>query len=494
MFHISDCRKYSRCPRLFHLEWNAPKREYQPYVRLDEEVSDLVIRKLGIRDYWLGKRGDPAEDAVIAAETYDWLVKARFEYGDLRVKVPFMHRVKDAWDVYFLFIGLYPHAEGLEMYGDTVWVLEQLGYKVGELRIVHLNASYVRQEELDVNQMFIVSDFFYNSSCNPSKRITAEVRARMKDPSELIAEMKECLEGDTPLPCRTSKCASRVRCRYYQECFPDEKREDDNSIVTLISSRYKYDMKKEGLLRLKEADPERIEGHRMQYAQIAADQGNGLYVDRMALRSWLDNIDFPITFLDFEWERFAIPPYQGMKPYDVLPFEYSIHIMDANRSLQHKVFLSIHDDRREMAESLLRDIPKEGSVIAYNAEGAEKIRIKELADMYPDLAEGLMDINRRMEDLQLPFESGTVYDTRMRGTWSLKTIMGMMDDESGYHDLDIAQGMDAVYEWRHLDLSDADEEEKQKIIENLKEYCGMDTYAMTVVFLWLISLADEEPV
>ena len=72
-----------------------------------------------------------------------------------------------------------------------------------------------------------------------------------------------------------------------------------------------------------------------------------------------------------------------------------------------------------------------------NAEGAEKISLfKELADMYPEYAEDLLHINARMEDLQLPFSTGVIYDTRMKGQWSLKTIMAMMDDP-GYHNLDI---------------------------------------------------------
>jgi hypothetical protein len=139
-----------------------------------------------------------------------------------------------------------------------------------------------------------------------------------------------------------------------------------------------------------------------------------------------------------------------------------------------------------MAENLLKDIPREGSVMAYNAEGAEKIRIRELADLFEDLSKPLLDINERMEDLQLPFENGVIYDVRMRGQWSLKILMSMMDDP-GYHDLDIQQGMDAVFEWRHLDLSE-DVENREQIIENLKAYCGMDSYAMTVVFEWLKKL------
>jgi hypothetical protein len=81
-----------------------------------------------------------------------------------------------------------------------------------------------------------------------------------------------------------------------------------------------------------------------------------------------------------------------------------------------------------------------------------------------------------------------VYDVRMRGQWSLKKIMAMMDDP-GYRDLDIQQGMDAVYEWRFLDEEEKLDENDPRVRE-LKEYCGMDSYAMTVVLDWLRKISE----
>ena len=145
-----------------------------------------------------------------------------------------------------------------------------------------------------------------------------------------------------------------------------------------------------------------------------------------------------------------------------------------------------------MAENLIKDIPDTGSVIAYNATGAEMIRIREFADLFPDLREKLLAINERMEDMQIPFMSGVIYDTRMKGQWSLKIIMSMMND-ARYSDLDINQGMEAVYQWRHLDYDDeTPAEEKEKIVEDLKKYCGMDAYAMTVVYKWMCKLLQED--
>ena len=60
MFHISDCKKYTRCSRLFLNEMQVEKRKFQPFVRLDEEVSELACIKLGVTNHFLGKQGDDA--------------------------------------------------------------------------------------------------------------------------------------------------------------------------------------------------------------------------------------------------------------------------------------------------------------------------------------------------------------------------------------------------------------------------------------------------
>ena len=488
MLHISDIRKYLRCPRLYLIDRDLPPGEYRPYVRLNEEVTDLAAKKIGAENAFIGKRGDDPLLAKEAAENYDWLMNARFGYEGLRVKVPFLHRNEDGWDIYFMFIGLFPHPDDTQLYCDTVWVLQKNGLKIKDYYIIHLNQEYIREEELDPFQLFMVSDCFYNHKNRPCTLIRDLVEQNMHDLSDIIRQIEECSWENIQLPVRTSKCVSRQKCRHYERCFSEEKEGPDNSIVTLNSSRAKYSMKQSGILYLADADPELIEGSRQQYSQIAADRSGGLFTDRMALRTWLSYISYPITFIDFEWERFAVPPYYGMHPFDVLPFEYSVHILQEDGTMTHKVFLSVHDDRREFAESLIQNIPETGTLLAYNAEGAEKIRLEELAQLFEEYADRLRNMIDRMEDLQLPFSSGVVYDVRMRGLWSLKTIMSMMD-APGYEDLDIREGMDAVFRWRSLDSSD-ETADRNKITEDLKAYCGMDSYAMTVIYQWLRKIAE----
>ncbi len=485
MFHISDCKKYTRCPRIFVNSKKEGKVEYNSFVRVDKHILRYAMEKLHLSTYFEGHTGDKAQCALEAMQTNEWLVNARFEADLLRVKVPFLHQHDDGWDIYFLFAGIYPRANDLQLYTDTVWVLQQNNIQVKDMYVIHLNVGYVRGKELDIDQLFLITDKLYNNNNNPTISIRDEVQKHLQDLRPLLNEMAHCSEETLPPPVRRPLCAGRVKCQYYNRCFAEELEQPDNSILTLIAAQHRYDMQKENILYLKDADVERIEGSKQQYAQIMADKNGGLFVDEIALKNWLGKIEYPISFLDFEWERFAIPPYEGMKPYDVLPFEYALYVLQADGTYEKHIYLNVHDDRRDMAESLIRHIPNRGSVMAYNAIGAESVRIREFAEMFEDLRDDLMHIHDRMVDLQEPFLSGSVYDTRMKGQWSLKVIMSMMDDP-GYKSLYIAQGMEAVFQWRHLDFEEEiSAEEKDKIIEDLKKYCGMDSYAMIVVYHWL---------
>ena len=81
-----------------------------------------------------------------------------------------------------------------------------------------------------------------------------------------------------------------------------------------------------------------------------------------------------------------------------------------------------------------------------------------------------------------------VYDTRMRGLYSLKVIQGILDSEISYHDLAVENGLDAVITYRKL-LGCDDEVRKKEYYDELYQYCGLDSSAMIKVYQWLTSLS-----
>ncbi len=492
MYSISDLKKFKTCPRLYFLEKRNPPPRPPQFIRLDRTIRDLAARKLHIppEQVFIGHTGDAKEKAVTALRTYRWLMKARFEAGKLRVKVPFLHKNGAAWDLYFTSLSLYPPATDLLYYKSVVWVLMQNGVKIRKIQLLHLNETYVRHGEPDPEALFVRSDSFYNAHHHPTLRVREAIAQCTDDPLAIMEKMARAALSDCPEAVYTSHCRGRSTCRFYARCFPLEAQAPHNSILTLSDSAGRRAMWENGRMRLKDAALDEIEGTAQQYAEIMADRKGGQFVDRLALRSWLKRLREPISFLDFEWERYALPPYDGMRPLGVLPFEYSLHVQKQNGTLTHTVFLATHDDRKEIIRSLLQNIPARGSIVAYNATGAEMLRIQELAEQFPEYKEALLKLNERMLDLQIPFMTGMVYDTRLAGHWSLKKIMSLLQEERSYRDLDIQEGMAAVYQWRLLDREEPGVD-REAIVSALKAYCSMDTYAMTVVLRWLRSLARK---
>ena len=106
-------------------------------------------------------------------------------------------------------------------------------------------------------------------------------------------------------------------------------------------------------------------------------------------------------------------------------FQYSLHYIEhEGGELKHTEFLAYPgaDPRRASAEQLCRDIPMNVCTTAYNM-GFEKGRIRGLAELYPDLAEHLMNIHDHIQDLMIPFQRKYYYTRAMQGSYSIKYVL-----------------------------------------------------------------------
>lgn len=84
---------------------------------------------------------------------------------------------------------------------------------------------------------------------------------------------------------------------------------------------------------------------------------------------------FPAYFLDFETAMFTVPIWKGTRPFQQIPFQFSLHILDQAGSLQHHGFLDLSggDPSLACARSLIDHCGVQGPVFAYSA-GFEKTR------------------------------------------------------------------------------------------------------------------------
>jgi hypothetical protein len=213
---------------------------------------------------------------------------------------------------------------------------------------------------------------------------------------------------------------------------------------------------------------------------------NTVFFDGMGAAADLASYSLPAQFLDFETIQFAVPIWAGTRPYQQIPFQFSLHTVNESGSLSHSEFLDISggDPSTEFVASLIRlcgdpQLP----VFVYNAT-FECSRIRELAERFPSQSEALLAINDRIIDL-LPVVRKHYYHPSQHGSWSIKAVLPAIAPDLKYSDLegvkDGGMAMDAYLEAIHKQTSS---KRKESIRSQLLTYCGLDTYAM--VRLWQV--------
>jgi hypothetical protein len=217
-------------------------------------------------------------------------------------------------------------------------------------------------------------------------------------------------------------------------------------------------------------------------------------VKKEGIEAFLGQLSYPLYFLDFESFQSAIPPYDNTWPYEQIVFQYSLHYIERESGeLKHVEYLGYPDEdpRRGLAEQLCRDIPMDVCTMAYNM-GFEKGRIHELARLYPDLSELLMNIHDHIVDLMVPFRQKQYYGRAMQGSYSIKYVLPALspdDPELDYHNLEgVHNGSEAMTIFPKI--KDMPPEEAQKARHNLLKYCELDTYAMVKVWEELKRVAE----
>jgi predicted RecB family nuclease len=194
--------------------------------------------------------------------------------------------------------------------------------------------------------------------------------------------------------------------------------------------------------------------------------------------------------MDFETIFPALPRFAGLRPYDHVPFQWSVHRLEnADSAPQHDEFLAdgASDPRREFIESLLRSVEGTRTIVVYNAT-FEKSRLKELATRFPEHDDAIQAIIARVWDLY-PCICSYAYHPSFGGSYSLKSVLPAFIPELSYKNLEVGRGGDAVLAFEKLASGQLPQDEAKKIREALLEYCGQDTIAL----LRLYELLKADP-
>ena len=192
----------------------------------------------------------------------------------------------------------------------------------------------------------------------------------------------------------------------------------------------------------------------------------------------LESLKYPLYFMDFESVNPAIPRFSGMRPFDQLPFQWSLHVQrKPSTEPEHHEFLATDggDPRHEFITSLCHALGKSGSIVVYAA--FESQRLSELAAWRPEFSEQIKEVQCRLWDL-LPVVRNHVYHPAFAGSYSLKAVLPALVPEMTYEGMAIANGQAAGLAWESLVRGNLDQVQRDETRKALLDYCGKDTLAL----------------
>jgi hypothetical protein len=213
--------------------------------------------------------------------------------------------------------------------------------------------------------------------------------------------------------------------------------------------------------------------------------------DASGARQALASYPLPAYFLDFETIQFAVPRWAGTRPFQMLPFQFSLHRLSANHSITHEAFLDLtgDDPAERFAHALARVCQEPIPVFVYNA-GFEGARLSELAQRFTDLRDPLLDIKRRLVDLH-PIARDHYYHPGQQGSWSIKKVLPTLAPDLDYSALSQVQdGSTAMQAYAEAIDAKTLSERKAQIERQLLAYCAMDTLAMVEIWRFFAGAPD----
>lgn len=314
-------------------------------------------------------------------------------------------------------------------------VLEGTGLKVRNIFVIHVNNKYVRNGAIEADKITSTED------------ITDKVRKRSEATAKYMPLALATAQQNNmpdPSPDLAKLGSKKDWLKVYEAIVPQAPKEYPADIAPTINS----------------------------------DE----------IKSFIDGLKYPLCFLDYETLMSLVPYFDGHRPYQQVPFQYSLHILQSpDAELEWKEYLhrDNSDPARPLTEQLIKDIGDSGTVLVWY-EGFEKARNSELGEMLPEYKDAMEAINNRVVDLMVPFKNKHYDDPRFEGSASIKQVLPVLCPELSYKDLGIQEGGSAQRLWMEAVLDNKRANQKEQILADLIEYCKLDTLAMVEIYRKLL--------
>lgn len=359
--------------------------------------------------------------------------------------------------------------EHLEEMAFQEYVLRKAGVAVGRTRLMTINADFVKSGEIDPNAFFVDTDV--SVEVLPLRQTVGQRLAEMVTAAQLPGTPQVSIGPQCDEPCA---CPLRAACWAF---LPD------GNVLELFRGRKKgFSLLNRDIVSIQDIGPGEDLTVPQNIQRLVASTGVP-FVEEKAIIAFLNRLEYPVHYLDFETFATAVPLFDGTKPYQQVPFQFSLHRVRApGAGPEHTGFLAEgrEDPRPEFMRHLRQALEPAGSVVAYNA-AFELTRLWECCDVLPQFSPWVEVLESRCVDLLEPFTNFDCYHPGQRGSVSMKSVLPALTGR-GYGDLAIQKGVDAGREFMRVTFGEVDDAERLRVRKHLEEYCGLDTEGM----IWIV--------
>lgn len=364
--------------------------------------------------------------------TNNIIYEAAFIYNEVICAVDILVKKGDEYYAYEVKSTTKVKPQHIEDAALQYYVLKNCGLKIADFSIVHFDSSYVKIGAINFDELFKATS------------VLEEVGDKQNAIETNIEAMKLLLQqSEIPIKEMGKQCYTPYDCNFSRHC---------KSLLPKVEA-------------------------------IEVIPDNSIQVENDLWNDFTSGIQYPLYYFDFETIMYGIPVFDYSRPFQQIPFQYSLHVQnELGGNTMHFEFLGNgNDDPREtLIEQLIIEIGIVGSVFVWNVT-FEKDVLKKLAIDFPQYAVGINAIIDRLVDLMPPFRPNkTVYGEAFNGSYSIKKVLPVVVPELSYNDLIIQEGGTASFKYGQM--NNLNEVEKEILRIDLLEYCKRDTFAMVRIF------------
>ena len=460
-----------KCPKLLWYEFNRkeeippPDAEAQEIMKQGLIVGELA-RELFPKGIKIEREKAPLETAkksLMELKKRKPLFEAGFTHKNAYSLADILNPAgKDAWDLIEVKSSASVKDEHLPDAAFQKYVYQGNGIKIRKCYLMLIDKEYVRRGDIELNKLFKKED------------ITAETDKLIPGIEKEKRSMLKIIMGKEPDIKAGKQCDD---CPLEDICWSFLP--EDHIFILHYGNKVAFDLMERGILKMRDI-PKDYQLNEKHAIQVKCHNSKTAHVDKKAVKSFIAGLQYPLYFLDFETIAPAIPVYDLSRPYEDIPFQFSLHVLkNEGAKPAHHPYLAPGDvdPRPEVLKRLKELLKTSGSIVAYNA-GYERKCLKYAVRAYPKYAKWFEQIEMRIVDLLVPFRQFFYYHPAQEGKASMKNVLPALTGIT-YDGMEIGGGGKARFEYMRVTFEkEVDEKDRQQVRAALEEYCNLDTMGM----------------